>query len=186
MDLTLLIQKSGADNKDATDKLFDLVYNDLKNLARKVRFSWRNENTINTTALVHEAYLKVLNSNEIEHKNKLHFYRICGRAMRYILQDYSKKKNAGKRGGQASKVDVEIHNQMQISDEAIENLEEIFISLRQLEQNNKATYDVVECRFFSNMTVNETAELLSISPATVKRKWSFAKAFITQSLKNQN
>lgn len=185
MDLAVLIKESSEDKKEATDKLFNLVYDDLKNLARKVRFDWRNENTINTTALVHETYLKVLNSAEIEHKNKLHFYRICGRAMRYILQDYSKKKNAEKRGGNANLLDINGENEIQISSEAIESLEEIFLSLKQLEQTDKTIHDVIECRFFSNLTVNETAELLSISPATVKRKWSFAKAFITQSLKKQ-
>ena len=185
MDLAVLIKQSSEDNKEATDKLFDLVYTDLKNLARKIRFNWRNENTINTTALVHEAYLKVLNSSEINHTNKLHFYRVCGRAMRYILQDYTKRKNADKRGGNAIQVDISESNEIHISEEAVESLEEIFISLKLLEQKDQTTHDVIECRFFSNMTVDETAELLSISPATVKRKWSFAKAFITQSLNKQ-
>ena len=99
MEIVQLIERSSEGSRAATDQLFQLVYEDLKKLSRKLRFNWRNENTLNTTALVHEAYLKVCTNEELSTTNKLHFYRICGRAMKYILQDSLKLKNAAKRGG---------------------------------------------------------------------------------------
>lgn len=183
MEVIQLIEKSSEGSRIATDQLFQLVYDDLRKLSRKLRLNWRNENTLNTTALVHEAYLKVCSSEELSATNKLHFYRICGRAMKYILQDSLKLKNAIKRGGEQEQVDLDHHDITNLSEDTLEVMEDVFSNIEKLQKHDPIISDVIECRFFSDMSVKETSELLSISPATVKRKWSFAKAYISSELK---
>lgn len=179
MEVIQLIKKSTDGDTLAMDALFELVYEDLKKLSRKIRLNWRNEQTLNTTALVHEAYLKVTHSTDLSSTNKLHFYRICGRAMKYILQDHLKQKKAFKRGGEFQKVDLNDHEVVNLSEETLEMMEDIFNYMEKLQAQDPIVHQVIECRFFADMTVKETSDLLSISPATVKRKWSFAKAYIS-------
>lgn len=175
-----MIKSSHEGDKRAMDDLFAIVYEDLKKLARKIRLDWKQEDTLNTTALVHEAYLKVYTNEELDHLDRLHFCRVCGRAMRYILQDSLKQKQSQKRGGNYQRVDE--GQLQQLSYETAEGIEEILRNIRQLEQWDPLIGNVIECRFFSDMSVKETAELLQISPATVKRKWSFAKAYLSAEL----
>lgn len=182
MEIVQLIERSSEGSRAATDQLFKLVYDDLRTLSRKLRFNWRNENTLNTTALVHEAYLKVCTNESLSTTDKLHFYRICGRAMKYILQDSLKLKKAIKRGGEQEQVDLEHQDIANLSDDTLDVMEDIFNNIEKLQQHDPLISDVIECRFFSDMSVKETSELLSISPATVKRKWSFAKAYISSEL----
>ncbi|MEL7147479.1 MAG: ECF-type sigma factor, partial [Bacteroidota bacterium] len=116
MQIIELIKSSTDGKKQSQDELFTYVYDDLRSLARKIRLDWRNENTLNTTALVHEAYLKVCRSEDLSHANKLHFYRICGRAMRFVLKDYLKHKSAVKRGGEARDISISERFTMELSD----------------------------------------------------------------------
>ncbi len=183
MEVISLIKESAAGNRLAMNQLFDLVYDDLKQLSRKIRLNWRNEHTLNTTALVHEAYLKVQNTDALSAQNKLHFYRICGQAMKYILQDHLKQKSTQKKGSGQRHLEISNDEVVNLSDDTLDLMEDIFHNIEKLQEHDPVVYEVIECRFFADMSVKETSELLSISPATVKRKWSFAKAYISSELK---
>ena len=184
MEMLMLIEETAAGKKTAMDQLYRLIYEDLKRLAHKIRFNWRKSETLNTTALVHEAYLKVLSNNKLKPESKLHFYKLCGRAMRYVLHNNLEKKEAEKRGGSAEKIPIyeacTIFNSSETSQNDMVNL---LSSLERLEKEDKILTQIVECRFFSDLTIAETATVLRISPATVKRKWSFARAYLSNQLK---
>jgi len=157
----------------------------LKAIASNIRFGWYGNDTMNTTALVHEAYIKLLNSKHLSFDSKLHFYRICGKAMRQILQNHVKHHEASKRGGDVERVSYEENMPVVTDEQTMEYFDQtakMLLSLQQLERQDDVISKVVECRFFSELTIDETARVLSISPATVKRKWSFARAFLHQQL----
>jgi RNA polymerase sigma factor (TIGR02999 family) len=183
MNLISLIEESSFGNKEATDILFQTVYSDLKGLARKIRFNWRTAETLNTTALVHESYIKVLRSKELSVKSQLHFYHLCGQAMRYVLKDYLEKKNAVKRGSNQSLVSIDNAYDLGVDVQAEHDLHIIIEILEKLEKEDELISKIVECRFFSDLTIEETAQALSVSPATVKRKWTFAKAYLSDHIK---
>jgi len=178
-----LIQETSEGNKASHDHLYDILYDDLKKLAKKIRFNWRLAETMNTTALVHEAYLKVLSNERLTPLNKLHFIRLCGKAMRYRLQDYLEKKNALKRGALEMRVDLDHPDALMISVESEGELFSLLSELQKLEIEDELISQVVECRFFSDLTIDETAQVLSISPATVKRKWTFARSYLSNSIR---
>ena len=178
-----LIQETSEGNKASHDHLYDILYDDLKKLAKKIRFNWRLAETMNTTALVHEAYLKVLSNERLTPLNKLHFIRLCGRAMRFRLHDYLEKKNALKRGALEMRVDLDHPDALMISDESEGELFSLLSELQKLETEDELISKVVECRFFSDLTIDETAQVLSISPATVKRKWTFARSYLSNSIR---
>ena len=121
-----LIKDSTEGNQEAMDQLFHHVYDDLKRLSRKIRLNWRNEHTLNTTALVHEAYLKVHSSTDLSTHNKLHFYRICGRAMKYILQDHLKHKKTLKKGSGQQHLEISSEEVIGVGNETVEIMEDIF------------------------------------------------------------
>ncbi len=178
-----LIQETSGGNKEANDRLYGLLYDDLKKLAHRIRFSWRLAETMNTTALVHEAYLKILSNKSLTPLNRLHFFRLCGRAMRYRLQDYLEKKNANKRGAGEVRVELDHPDALMISNESEEELFSLLSVLQKLESEDELISQVVECRFFSDLTIEETAKVLAISPATVKRKWTFARSYLSNSIR---
>ncbi len=183
MEVIQLIKNSSEGSREAMDQLFHQVYDDLKQISRKIRLNWRNEQTLNTTALVHEAYLKVQKSTDLTAENKLHFYRICGRAMKFILQDRLKHKNTLKNGNGEEHLEIELQEIVNLSDDTLEMMEDIFYNIEKLQAHDPVVYDIIECRFFADLSVKETSKLLAISEATVKRKWSFAKAYISNELK---
>ncbi|MEL6561030.1 MAG: ECF-type sigma factor [Bacteroidota bacterium] len=183
MEIIQLIKKTTEGDGIAMDKLFEFVYLDLKKLSRKIRLNWRNEQTLNTTALVHEAYLKVSQSTDLNSMNKLHFYRICGRAIKYILLDHLKHKSASKRGNGFQRVNIEDQEVVNLSEGTLEMMEDVFSCIEKLQSKDPIVQQVIECLFFADMTVKETSDLLAISPATVKRKWAFAKAYISNEVK---
>ena len=182
MQVLELIKETAQGKKESQDLLFEHVYEDLRKLARKIRFDWRNKDTLNTTALVHEAYLKVTSSTELSQLSKLHFYRICGRAMKFILNDYLKYKSAAKRGGSSEKLSFDDNYHLELSDSTTKLVEDLLDKIDELKSHDPVINDVIECRFFSNLTVDETSQILAISPATVKRKWAFARSFISSDL----
>ncbi len=178
-----LIIKASEGEQDSIQTLFEQVYNELKSMAHRIKFNWRNAHTLNTTALVHESYLKILSNKELTPLNKLHFYRLCGRAMRYVLHDYLEKRQAQKRKGDFTEIGDHIQIPVVEARNNLENLEGVLIGLKKLEAEDTVMSQVVECRFFSDMTIEETATVIGVSPATVKRKWNFARAYLSRSIK---
>jgi RNA polymerase sigma factor (TIGR02999 family) len=163
----------------APERLFELLYEQLHGLAGQVRLG-RGGATLGTTALVHEAYVKLAAAGEVDVRSRLHFFRLAARAMRQVLVDAARRQQAEKRGGAVMPVtfDDALHatpirvNTFLALDAAIDRLAEL----------DPRAAQVVECRFFAGLTVEETASALEISPRTVKRDWRVARALLTGEL----
>lgn len=165
----------------AIDELYPLVYEDLRRVARGQLARERSGHTLDTTALVHESYLRLVGSRGIDADGRAHFLSIAARAMRRILVDHARRRRAQKRGGGIAfeplspslQAAIERSPELLALDDALERLEE-------LEPRQSR---VVECRVFGGMTVEETAEILEVSPATVKRDWTMARAWLNRQMR---
>lgn len=183
-----LLQELRAGNGSAFDELFPLVYHELHRIASAQRRRWSGDETLNTTALVNEAYLRLVDQSAPAWRDRAHFMAVAATAMRQILIDYAKRKRAAKRGGGQAHVawhEVEAaiagaDDQSGLRDEVLVALDD---ALRRLEQVDRRQTRIVECRFFGGMTIEDTAEALGVSPATVKRGWSMAQAWLYRDLK---
>jgi RNA polymerase sigma factor (TIGR02999 family) len=174
-----LLRSLRAGAETAPGRLFEILYDELHHLARRVR-QGRAGATLSTTALVHEAYVKLISAEEVEVESRLHFFRLAARAMRQILVDAARERMAEKRGGDILPVTFEdsLHPtpipaaRFLSLDRAIDRLAAV----------DPRAAQVVECRFFAGLTVEETAATLDISPRTVKRDWRVARAFLAAEL----
>jgi len=183
-----LLHELRAGNRQALAELLPLVYDELLQIAGRHRQRWEGEDTLNTTALVHEAYLRLADQSAPQWQSYPHFLAVASTAMRQILLDYAKRKQAAKRGGAQRHVSLhEIEAGLQGSgdlagagSEALLALDE---SLRRLEQRDPRQSRIVECRFFGGMTIRDTADALGVSPATVTRGWLMARAWLYRDLK---
>lgn len=185
-EITLYLHEFGKGNKDALDRLFPIVYNELQNGAHRMRQQFFNLDTFNTTAIVHEAYLKIMQSGTFDAKNRSHFFFIAAKAMRQILINASLRKRTIKRGENPHKVEMkEIDNSIDLSDNTAEDLLLLNDALKKLEMMDERQAKIVECRFFGGMTIEETALALDVSPATIKRSWNLAKAWLYIELNEQ-
>jgi RNA polymerase sigma factor (TIGR02999 family) len=180
--ITGLLQAIERGDRTALESLFPLVYEELRILARRQRQAWHGNLTLNTTALVHEAYLKLVHQGRIGVTSRAHFFAVAATAMRHILCNYARDRQRQKRGGDVQHVSLDnvdhapIH--IGLSDEAADLLAELDTALVRLEQLDKRQSRIVECRFFGGLSVEETAAALGISPATVKRDWTLARAWL--------
>lgn len=178
--VTMLLNALQEGDRTAVDKLFPLVYEELRRSARSQRFRRNKNATMNTTAIVHEAYLKLADQPRQNWENRAHFFAVAAIAMRHIFLDYAKRKKRLKRGGGAAHVSVEDvllpDPESILDDEQAERMLSLDGALQKLESKDPRLARVVECRFFGGMTVADTAVALGISPATVKRDWTLARA----------
>jgi RNA polymerase sigma factor (TIGR02999 family) len=147
--------------------------------ARQRRWAAGHE-TLNTTALVHEAYLKLVRRNDVDWSDRGHFFAVAATAMRHILADYAEKRRAAKRGG--GRDDLLLDEVNPVSPEAAEDVLVLHNALSRLEEEHPRRARVVECRFYAGLDVEETATALRISPATVKRDWAFARVWLSRVL----
>ena len=143
-----------------------------------------HNHTYSRTELVHEAYLKLCNYNEMDWKDRSHFYAIASKCMRQILIDYARKKLADKRGGDNQKITL-IDNMVQQQKEA-SHLLDIDAALKRLQEIDERLAKLVEYRYFGEMTIEDTAEALGISPSTVRRDWEKARGWLYKELKSQS
>src|SRR5687767_3530248 len=178
----LLIEWSEG-NQEALNELMPLVYDELRRVASRYLRKERAGHTLQTTALVHEAYLKLVDQKNASWQNRVQFFAAAAQVMRHILVDYARSRRAFKRGGDYSRLSL---------DEAVISSKERDPDLLTLDEalNSLAAIDtqqsrVVELRVFGGLTVEETAEALGISPRTVKREWSMAKAWLHQQMRDQ-
>lgn len=178
-EVTQLLRRARDGDEQAFDQLFEVVYDELRGMARAVRRSGASE-TINTTALVHEAYVKLLPSQSLPWNDRSHFFGVAGRAMRQVLVRAAEKRSAKKRGGGKAPVsfDEELHGRA-FDPERVLDLD---AALKALEESNPRQARVVECRFFAGLSVEETAQALDVSEPTVKRDWRFARAWLAEAL----
>jgi len=170
----------GDGDPSAAGKLLPLVYDELRKLAQHRMESERADHTLQATALVHEAYARLVNNGELEWANRAHFFHAAAEAMRRILIEYSRARSGPKRGGQRKKLPVNVADLAVEADPAqILALEE---AISRLEEQDVDAARVVRLRFYAGLSVAEVAEVTETSPRTVKRDWAFARAFLLKAL----
>lgn len=174
--VTQLLIGWGNGDKAALDSLLPLVYDELRRQAARYLRRERVGHTLQTTALIHEAYLKLVDQKHVHWQNRAHFFGIAAQLMRRILVDHARTKKRAKRGG--SDVRVSFGEATVIAKTQDLDIVALDEALERLSAIDEQQARIVELRFFSGLTVEETAEVLSISPATVKRDWSMAKAWL--------
>lgn len=188
LEITRLLEAYAEGDRSALDRLFPLVYDELHRIARGRLARERDGHTLNTTGLIHEAYLELIKFDHIDWRDRAHFFAIASRAMRNILVDYAVQRKARKRGGDQIRVPLELEGSELhgIKDEHLEDLLILNDALERLKNLDERQARIVECRFFGGLTVEETADVLGISPATVHRDWAMARAWLGKILDNQN
>ena len=174
-EITRHLQAWGEGDSDAVDRLFPLVYGELRRLARQ-RLRGERDGTLSTTALVHEAYLKLVDQTRAQVVDRNHFYALASRVMRQILVDQARRRGAQKRGGDDAAIALD-EAQVPAATPAAEVLA-IDEALHQLGQLEPRLAQTVELRFFGGLSVEEAAAVLAVSVATVKRDWAKARLFL--------
>jgi len=167
----------------ALEKLMPLVYQELRRVAKRYLGRERAGHTLQTTALVHEAYLRLVDASQVEWQNRAHFFAVSAQLMRRILVDHARSHNYLKRGGEAHHVPLEeaaVFSAEQAPD--LLALDEALVSLAAIDQRKSR---VVELRFFGGLSVAETAEVLKVSPRTVLSDWSLAKAWLLREISGE-
>ena len=175
----LLIEWSNGD-KAALDKLMPLIHEELRRLAHHYMSHERPGHTLQTTALVNEAYLRLVNRKGVHWQNRAHFFAIAATLMRSILVDHARSHAYAKRGGDARKITID--EAMIVSQERAAEVVALDDVLKQLANFDPQQSRIVELRFFGGLTIDETAEVLGLSPATIKREWSTARAWLYREL----
>lgn len=179
----LLLELQGG-NQTIVDQLFPLLYQQLYNIARKQLHSERQGHTLNATALVNEAYLKLVDQSRVSWQNRAHFLAIAAQAMRRILINYARSRAALKRGGQSPVVTFD--EGLFISEARAGVLIDLDEALSRLKEFDERQSKVVECHFFGGLTHEEIAEVLKVSVPTVRRDWRLAKAWLSRELSIDN
>lgn len=179
--ITQLLQELRGGGRESLDEFLPVVYSELRRLAKSYLDRERDNHTLQPTALVHEAYLRLIGQKEIEWQNRAHFFGVSARLMREILIEYARGRNRQKRGGEhktqiALDENISFGNQNELDVIAVDD------ALTKLEILDERQARIVEMKFFGGLTVEEIGEVLSISPATVKREWSTAKLLLYKML----
>jgi RNA polymerase sigma factor (TIGR02999 family) len=177
--VTRLLREWNAGNKGALDELMPVVYDQLRRLAAKCLRSERPDHTLRATALVNEAYLRLV-SADVEWEDRVHFFAIAARMLRRILVDHAKANQREKRGGGAEK--VEFDEAVMIGPQVGARVIELDLALRRLAEHDARKSEIIELLCFGGLTYDETAAALKISPATVHRELKLAKAFLHREL----
>jgi RNA polymerase sigma-70 factor (ECF subfamily) len=180
-DVTILLAELKKGDKSAASKLIPIVYNELRRLAAGYMRRERSDHTLQPTALVHEAYLKLIEQRSVDWQSRAHFFGIAAQVMRRILIDHAKGHLREKRGGGERAIAIE--EALVFAPEQSVELVKLDQALERLTKLDPRQGKIVELRFFGGLTVEQTAELLGISPKTVKRDWSMAKAWLHGDLK---
>ena len=178
----LLGKWTGGDNA-ALDELMPLVYNELHRLARHYMQRERSDHTLQATSLVNEAYLRLIDVNRVEWRNRAHFLAVAAQMMRRILVDYARSRSNARHGGGAARVsfdDVQVFSPERPDD--VVALDEALKGLAALDQRKS---QIVELRFFGGLSIEEAAEVLGVSPGTVMRDWTLAKAWLHRAIVEQ-
>ena len=181
-EITRILQEWSNGKQEALDALLPLVYDELHQQASRYLRRERAGHTLQTTALIHETYLKLIDQREVNWQNRAHFFGVAAQAMRRILVDYAKARHRAKRGGIGENLPLEEAVTLAVSDERSVDLEALDEALTRLAELDERQARIVELRYFSGLSIEETAEVLHISPATVKTDWKSAKAWLYQEI----
>lgn len=180
---TQLLLDARSGDREAFDRLWPLIYDELRTIAHARLLRQRADEALNTTALVHEAYLKLIDGTQVAWKDRAHFFAVASRAMRFILIDLARASLAQKRGGAHHDVDIDA---IQVAaDGRSEDLISLDIALTELARRDERLSELVELRFFGGLTYEEIAAVTGRSVPTVKRDWTRARAWLYQSMQDE-
>jgi RNA polymerase sigma-70 factor, ECF subfamily len=182
--VTTLLRKATAGDSSAADQVVPLIYEELRGLASHFMARERPDHTLQTTALVHEAYRRLVDQHHSDWQNRAHFFGAAAKAMRRILVDHARSRLAHKRGGDAPRLQFE--ESLSVPCEQSRDLIDLDSALSRLAALNARQARVVELRFFAGLNVDETAEAVGISPKTVKRDWTVARAWLHRELRSRS
>lgn len=180
--ITQLLQELRKGNRQTLDEILPLVYDELRRLAKNYLNRERSNHTLQPTALVHEAYLRLIGQKQVEWQSRAHFFGVSARLMREILIEYARGRNRLKRGGEF-KTQIALDENISFSEQNQLDVVAVDDALSKLEKLDERQAQIVEMKFFGGLTIEEIGEVLNISPATVKREWSSAKLFLYKALK---
>jgi RNA polymerase sigma-70 factor, ECF subfamily len=182
-DVTALLEEFAGGDAAALDRLFPLVYEELRRLAHVRMNAERSGHTLNTTALVHEAYMKLVrHPPHVQWQSRIHFFAVAARAMRQILVNHAKGRSRAKRGGGAAPISLD--EAVVMSEARSEELVALDEALERLEAIDLRQSRVVELRYFGGLTIEETAQVLAVSVVTVKRDWATARAWLYREVRD--
>ena len=179
-EITRLLEACAAGERDALDQLWPLVYDDLRAIAHKRLRLERREHTLNTTAIVHEAYMKLVDPQTATWRDRAHFFAVSAKVIRNLLIDYARERGAAKRGGGA--IHLPISDELAGERPRTVELLALHEAMEALGRRDPRLEQVIECRFFGGMTMEETAETLDISISTAERDWRRARAYLYRAL----
>ena len=182
-DVTQLLIAWGKGDESARDQLMPLVYEELHRLAHKHIRKERPGHTLQTSALVNEAFVRLVDQKDVHWQNRTHFFAIAAQMMRRILVDYARSRRFAKRGGNARQ--VTLNEELIMSDQRSEEVVALDEALGELANIDERKGKVVELRFFGGLSIEETADVLSVSPGTVMRDWTLAKAWLKRAMTNK-
>lgn len=181
--VTVLLARWREGDRSALEELMPIVYGELRRVAASYLSGERNDHTLQPTALVHEAFIRLMGQTRVEWQNRAQFIGVAAQMMRRILVDHARAKHAEKRGGGAQMVDFD---SIAVSDDEREyQLVALDDALRALATFDERQVKIVEMRFFGGLTIEETAQALDLSPATIKREWTIAKAWLHRELSSR-
>ena len=180
-DVTELLLEWQRGDREALDRLTPLVYDELRRIAHRYVQRERAGHTLETTALVNEAYLRLVGQQKIEWQNRAHFFAVTARVMRHVLIDHARQRRYAKRGGEAHQVALD--EAATLSDERAAELVALDEALDELAKLDPRKGRVVELRYFGGLGLEETAQVLEVSPMTVRRDWRAAKAWLYRALR---
>jgi len=175
-EVTQLLADWGKGDRSALDKLLPLVHSELRRIAQRQMSQERPGHTLQATALVNEAYLKLAGQQGFDWQNRAHFFAVCAQVMRHILIDHARAHARDKRGGGAVK--VSLNDALVVADDQASHFIALDEALRRLESLDPQKGKIVELRYFGGLSVDEAAEVMNISPRTVRREWQRAKAWL--------
>jgi len=179
--ITILLREWSGGDREAMDGLLPLVYNELHKQARRYLRRERQDHTLQTTALIHEAYMKLIGQKNVEWESRNHFFAIAAKMMRRILVDHARTRHRDKRGGDDVKLQLDQAMNVAVDEQNVD-LIALDDALNRLEKLDPQQARVVELRYFSGLSLEETAEALNISRATAARDWAMAKAWLHREL----
>ena len=179
-EITQLLAECSSGNAEALDRLVPLVYDDLRRIAHRRLQMERGDHTLNTTAVVHEAYLRLVNQATATWRDRTHFFAVAAKVIRRLLIDYARRHRAQKRGG--GQIRIPLREDLEGEDPRMVDVLAIDEALTRLAEYDARLERIVECRFFGGMTMPDTAEALGLSLRTAERDWTRAKAYLFKAL----
>ena len=181
--ITELLAEWSDGNQSALDELYPLVYHELHRLARRYMSRERKDHTLQTTALINEAYVRLVDQRNVQWQNRAHFFGIAAQIMRRILSNYARDRHRAKRGGRA--IQVSLSEVAIVSEMKSAELIALDDALHRLSEMDERKTKVVEMRYFGGLSAEETAEVLGVSVITVHRDWKLAKAWLLRDMKRE-